>query len=54
VTLPMSDLRGKTVVLRDLMGTARYERDGNDLADHGLYLDLPAWGYFVFDLVISM
>src|SRR5207247_2484654 len=29
VMLPTMDLRGKTVVLRDLMGTARYERDGN-------------------------
>jgi glycosidase len=50
VTLPRPELWGQTVVLRDLLGTARYERDGNDLADHGLYLDLPAWGYHVFEM----
>jgi glycosidase len=50
VTLPLPELWGQTVVLRDLLGTAHYERDGNDLADHGLYLDLPAWGYHVFNV----
>jgi hypothetical protein len=33
------------------MGEARYERDGNDLADRGLYLDMPEWHYHVFDVV---
>ena len=27
-----------------------YERDGDELAGSGLYLDLPAWGYHVFDV----
>jgi len=36
------------VRLRDLMGPARYERDGRELSERGLYLDLPAWAYHVF------
>ena len=35
---------------RDLMGPASYERDGNDILSRGLYLDLPAWGYHVFEI----
>jgi hypothetical protein len=30
--------------------TTTYERDGNDLDRRGLYLDLPAWGYHVFEV----
>jgi hypothetical protein len=51
VTPPLPELQGKAVELRDLMGTARYERDGNELVSRGLYLDLPAWGYHVFEMV---
>ena len=45
-----SDLTGRTVRLKDLMGHASVDRDGNDLASRGLYLDLPPWGYHVFDM----
>ena len=31
-------------------GPARYDRDGNDLVARGLYLDLPPWGYHVFEV----
>lgn len=43
-------LRGREFLLRDQMSRAWYQRDGNELADRGLYLDLPAWGYHVFDV----
>jgi hypothetical protein len=49
--LPFGDLRGRQFLLRDLMGPARYERAGDDLASRGLYLDLPEWGYHVFEMV---
>jgi Alpha amylase, catalytic domain len=39
---------GDEVVLEDLLGGARYVRDGAELASKGLYLDLPAWGRNVF------
>ncbi len=50
VRLDWPDLRGRPFALRDLAGPAQYTRDGNDLAQRGLYLDLPAWGYHVFEV----
>jgi hypothetical protein len=50
VRLPFPDLSNQTVRLNDLMGPARYDRDGHDLASRGLYLDLPPWGYHVFEV----
>ena len=32
------------------MGPASYDRDGSDLVSRGLYLDLPPWGYHVFEV----
>ncbi len=50
VRLPFPDLAGRAVQLRDLMGPASYDRDGNNLVSGGLYLDLPAWSYHVFEV----
>ena len=50
VRLPFADLGNGQWQLRDLLGNARYDRDGNDLAARGLYLDLTPWGYHVFSL----
>jgi hypothetical protein len=50
VRLPFLDLQGRPVRFEDLMGPARYDRDGTDLASRGLYLDLPPWGYHVFEM----
>ncbi len=49
VRLPFTDLAGRKVRLTDRMGAAEYERDGDDLAARGLYLDVPAWGVHVFE-----
>jgi hypothetical protein len=46
-------LAGRAVRLRDLMGTVSYERDGSELDSGGLYLDLPPWGYHVFEVTAS-
>jgi glycosidase len=51
IPLPLSDLDGRQLLLRDRLGPARVECSGSDLARQGLYLDLPAWGYHVFDLL---
>jgi len=49
--MPVDQSAGRTIVLRDLISpTTTYERDGDDLAGHGLYLDLPAWGHHVFEV----
>ena len=38
------------VKFTDLMGTLAFERNSNDIAAPGLYLDIPPWGYHVFDV----
>jgi hypothetical protein len=38
------------VRLRDLMSPASYDRPGDELLARGLYLDMPPWGYHVFDV----
>ena len=50
VRLPFADLSGRSLLFGDLMSSASYDRDGSDVASRGLYLDLPAWGYHVFDV----
>ena len=52
--VPFGDLNGKTLLLRDLMGPAAYERDGSEISSRGLYLDLPPWSYNVFRLTASV
>ncbi len=51
VSLPFSDLAGSGWILRDMMSAVTYKRGGDGLASPGLYLDLPAWGYHVFELI---
>ncbi|BBL67330.1 alpha-amylase family glycosyl hydrolase [Methanoculleus chikugoensis] len=50
VPLPWADLAGKAVRLRDLIGQAACERDGEGLLSPGLYLDIPGWGRHVFEV----
>ena len=50
VTLGLPGLAGRRFTLVDLLGDARYDREGDGLSTSGLYLDLPAWGTQVFEL----
>ena len=50
VRLPFAGLAGGRWRLRDLLGTAQYDRDGDDLQSHGLYLDVPPWQCHVFEM----
>jgi len=34
-----------------MMGPDVYDRDGSELISWGMYLDLPAWGYHIFEVV---
>jgi glycosidase len=55
VRLPFVDLEGRVLLLRDLLDpTVEYERDGRDLARRGLYLDVPAWGHHVFEVIARL
>ncbi|KIC93811.1 alpha-amylase family glycosyl hydrolase [Flavihumibacter solisilvae] len=50
VRLPFNDLSGLSVRFRDMMSSALYDRDGDDLLSRGLFLDMPAWSYHVFEV----
>jgi hypothetical protein len=51
VRAPWIEHASGAVRLGDLMNPSiGYEREGDDLARRGLYLDLPAWGYHVFEV----
>ena len=50
VRLPFTDLGNSQWRLQDMLGTATYNRDGNDLRARGLYLDVLPWQASVFVL----
>jgi hypothetical protein len=50
VRLPWSDLHSGQWQLHDLLGSAVYDRCGDDLETRGLYLDMAPWLYHVFSL----
>jgi Alpha amylase, catalytic domain len=50
VPLTLEEIRGQIVRMQDLLSPIAYEHRGDELLSRGLYLDLPAWGYHVFQL----
>lgn len=44
------DLLDHDYQLRDLMGSVVYDRPGDLFLSQGVYFDLPAWGYHVFEM----
>jgi hypothetical protein len=50
VRLPFANLGDHRWQLRDLLGEAQYERDGEDLRARGLYLDLAPWQFHAFEM----
>ena len=50
IALPWTDLGGRSWRLTELMNDQIFDRDGDDLAGNGLYVDLPAWGHHMFSL----
>jgi hypothetical protein len=50
VRLPFGDLAGGRWRLVNGLGDGTYDRDGDDLAARGLYLDVPPWDATVFSL----
>jgi hypothetical protein len=51
VRVPLDAGNRRTIAFSDLMSPARYDRDASDVRSRGLYLDLPSWGYHVFDVL---
>jgi hypothetical protein len=50
VRLPFTDLGNDQWRFADLLGNATYDRKGNDLQAHGLYIDDIPWKASVFSL----
>ncbi len=50
VRLPWDDLGGKSWRLTDELSGVVYERDGGEMRDPGLFVDLGPWGFNVFDV----
>jgi len=49
VRMPGVKPAGRTWRLRDLLSGDEYERDGDEMTDPGLFVDLPPWGYHVLE-----
>jgi hypothetical protein len=47
VHVPWTDLAGRAWRLDDPLNGDVFERDGDDLASSGLFVDLPPWGFHV-------
>jgi Alpha amylase, catalytic domain len=50
VRMSFPELAGRTVRFQDLLSPDYYDRPGDDLLSRGLFVDIPAWGYHVFDV----
>jgi hypothetical protein len=48
IQLPWQDLPGRGWHLTDVLGTGEFDRDGEELAADGLYVDLGPGGFYVF------
>jgi glycosidase len=53
IPLPFPEIKDHSVRLQDSLSPASYARAGNDLVEHGLYLDLQPWFYHVFNLEVN-
>ena len=53
VELAFPEISGHSIRLRDTLGSACYDRDGCELVERGLYLDLQPWSYHVFHLEMN-
>ena len=54
IRLPFPEFAEQPVRFLDLMSAALYDRKGNDVLTTGIYLDLPAWGYHVFEVGVPV
>ena len=50
VEIPGQKISGEIICFNDLINDLTYTRESNDLKNRGLYLDMAAWGYHVFEV----
>jgi hypothetical protein len=51
--LSFPEIKDRSVWLNDSLSSARYDRDGNELLERGLYLDMGPWSYHIFTLEVE-
>jgi hypothetical protein len=52
VLLPFPEIENHSVQLEDSLSSACYNREGSELLECGLYLDMEPWSYHVFTLEV--
>lgn len=50
LSVPLPGIEKQLVRFQDLIGDIEYLREGEEILQRGLYLDLPAWGFHVFQV----
>lgn len=50
VHVPWDELRGKACRLTDVLSGETYDRNGSEMRDAGLYVDLGPWKYNLFEV----
>jgi hypothetical protein len=53
LNLPFPDIKNRSIRFKDSLSSACYMRQGDDLLERGLYLDMHPWSYHVFDLEMN-
>jgi hypothetical protein len=53
LSLPFPEIKGTSVQLKDSLSSASYVREGDELLERGLYLDLQPWSYHVFQVKVK-
>ncbi len=51
--LHFPEIQNHSVRFTDLLSAASYSREGTELVERGLYLDLEPWSYHVFEIIID-
>jgi hypothetical protein len=54
IRVPWDDLAGRSWRLTDVLSESVYERDGDEMRDVGLYVDLEGWAYHLLSLTPSL
>jgi len=53
LNLSFPEIKNLSIRFKDLLSSALYIREGNELLERGLYLDLQPWSYHVFELEVT-
>jgi glycosidase len=52
--LPFPEIQNHSLRLKDLFSSVCYDREGDELLNRGLYLDLQPWSYHVFAMEVNL